>query len=99
MVGCGRASVILDNGLTVDVVTDFDNVDSLTRQCLIDDNPGRVRIIVGGAIKPSASIVVEISGEREFPYGWLARAVKALYDSQQARISYENATVWWNDGA
>ncbi len=92
---CGRASVILDDGLTVDVVTEFDEVDSLVNQCLVVDNPGHVRIIVRDAIKPSGDIVVNLAHAREYPYGFLARAVKALSDSGLASIRYEDAVVSW----
>jgi hypothetical protein len=88
--------VVLDN-LTVDVLTDFEDIDSLTNQCLIEDNPGRIRILIErDASEATADIVVAVRGYREYQFGWLARAVKALDDARGMQsVTYENAVVYW----
>jgi len=96
---CGRNSVVLDN-LTVDVFTDFEEIDSLLNQCLIIDNPDRIRILVQhDPAVASADIVVVVRGAKNYPFGWLAKAVKALDDVRAQgvkSVTYENATVYWN---
>lgn len=95
---CGRNSVVLDN-LTVDVFTDFVEIDSLLNQCLIIDNPGRIRILIQhDPAVASADIVVVVRGARDYPFGWLARAIKTLDDARGLQmIQYENAMVYWNE--
>lgn len=96
MTGCGRASIILEK-VTVDVFTDFDDIDNLVRQCLVDDNPGKVTIHVNGNPEndATADLVIVVKGAKDFPYGFLARVVNTLDDSKSPSVQYENARAYW----
>jgi hypothetical protein len=97
MGGCGRASIVLEK-ITVDVFTDFEDIDELTNQCLIDDNPGKVTIHVLGIPQESAraDLVIVIKGKVDFPYGFLARVVNALDSAKgQRSAQYQNALAYW----
>ena len=96
MGACGRASIILGETVTVDVVTNFQNVEALTNQCLVNDNPGRVTIHVNGSPEDGTSdIVIVVDGEQAFPFGFLARVVDALDKAKGQPATYQNARAYW----
>ena len=99
MTGCGRASVILEK-VNVDVYTNFGDTSYLENQCLVDDNPDKVTIhIMGKPEDGSSDIVIIVDGERQYPYGFLARVVNALDNAGGAPVQYENAHAYWRGHA
>lgn len=97
--GCdARGKVVLEN-VTVDVFADIMDVAPILHQCLIDDNPGRVRITQFGFPGHSeADIIVWITRDQEFKYGFLARLVKALWESKQSSYTDQNGNIaYWQE--
>lgn len=98
--GCDeRSKVVLEN-VTVEVFADIQDVSSLHKQCLTEDNPGKVRVTqFGYPDHTDADIVVWVIEEGPHKYGFLARLVKTMYDNGlQSYADQAGNMVYWSEG-
>jgi len=98
--GCDERHMVVLQDVTVEVFADVYDVTTLQKQCLSDDNPGRVSVTQFGYPDHSqADIVIWVTQDGPYKYGALARLVKTMVDGNlRTYTDPAGNMVWWREG-